>query len=139
MTSTNSDGPHLAAGSQPALGPEDRALLAKAVCRLFDLWGLDVASQSALLGLSPDSDAISGFRDGAALPDHQNLIERFVHLLTIHRFLASMFPSNRDLIYHWLTVRNRAFDNRLPVEFMVEQGLPGMVAVRAYLEETRGA
>lgn len=139
MTSTNSDGPHLAAGSLSNLGPEDRALLAKAVCRLFDLWGLDVVSQSALLGFSPDSDAISGFRDGAALPDHQNLIERFVHLLTIHRFLASMFPSNRDLIHHWLTVRNRAFDNRSPVESMIEQGVPGMVAVRSYLDDMKGA
>ena len=121
------------------LGPEDRALLAKAVCRLFDLWGLDVASQSALLGLSPDSDASCGFREGAALPDDQNLLERVIHLLTIHERLRLMLPHNRELAYRWPTVRNRAFDNRSPVELMVEQGLPGMVAVRGYIEETRGA
>ena len=90
MTSTNSEGPHVAAGSRPALGPEDRAPLAKAVCRLSDLWGLDDASQSALLGFSPDSDAISGFREGAALPDDQNLIKRVGLLLAIPERLRLM-------------------------------------------------
>lgn len=133
MTSTNSDGPHVAAGSRPTLGPEDRALLAKAVCRLFDLWGLDAASQSVLLGLSPDGDAISWFRDGAALPDDHNLIERVGHLLKIHRFLESMFPQNRELRDHWLTVPNRYFNNRTPVETMVSRGLPGILSVLGYL------
>jgi hypothetical protein len=121
------------------LGPEDRALLAKAVCRLFDLWGLDVASQSALLGFSPDSDEISGFREGAALPDDQNLLERVIHLLAINERLRLMFPHNRELVYRWPKVPNRAFDNRSPVEIIIKQGVSGMVAVRGYLEETRGA
>jgi len=139
MTSTNSDGPHVAAGMPATLGPEDRALLAKAVCRLFDLWGLDVASQSALLGLSPDGDAVAGYREGAALPDDQNLLERVIHLLAINERLRLMFPHNRELVYRWPNVSNRAFDNRSPVEFMIKQGVPGMVAVRGYLEEVRGA
>jgi hypothetical protein len=134
MTSTNSDGPHLAAGSLSNLGPEDRALLAKAVCRLFDLWGLDVASQSALLGFSPDSDAVVGFREGAALPDDLVLMERVSHLLAIHERLRLMFPHNRELVYRWPNVPNRAFDNRSPVEIMIKQGVSGMVAVRGYLD-----
>lgn len=134
MTSTNSDGPHDAAGSRSTLGPEDRALLAKAVCRLFDLWGLDVASQSALLGFSPDSDAVVGFREGAALPDDLVLMERVSHLLATHERLRLMFPHNRELVYRWPNVPNRAFDNRSPVEIMIKQGVSGMVAVRGYLD-----
>ncbi|WP_052378745.1 DUF2384 domain-containing protein [Polycyclovorans algicola] len=92
-----------------------------------------------MLGFSPDSDAVVGFREGAAPPDDQNLLARVDHLFAIHESLRLMLPHNRELAYQWPTVRNRAFDNRSPVEIMIEQGLPGMVVVCGYLDEARGA
>lgn len=105
------------------------------VIQLFDHWGLDNSSQSALLGLSLNSSTtIVDYRSGAALSDDRDLMERVGNLLGIHRSLRLLFPHNCELVYRWPTVPNLAFDNRSPVEIMVERGPPGIVAVRGYLD-----
>jgi len=65
-------------------------------------------------------------------------MERVGNLLGIHRSLRLLFPHNRELVYRWPTASNLAFDNRSPVEIMVERGLPGIVAVRRHLDVSRG-
>lgn len=56
-------------GLPNAVGPEQRVRLAKMVCRLFEHWGLDIASQLALLGLSSNSQTrIDLYGEDAALP-----------------------------------------------------------------------
>jgi hypothetical protein len=118
---------------------EDRARLARMVTRLFDHWGLDPGTSAALLGLSENSrTAISRYRKGAPLPDSRDLLDRVGNLFGIHKSLRLIYPHNRDLAYLWPTSRNRRLDNLTPVEIMVEQGLPGIVAMRGYLDFLRG-
>jgi hypothetical protein len=52
--------------------------------------------------------------------------------------LRLLFPQNPDLAYRWVTTRNRAFDNRTPVEVIKEQGFAGLLIVRGYLDRARG-
>ena len=61
-------------------------------------------------------------------------MERVGNLLGIHSSLRLLFPHNRALVYRWPTAPNLAFDNRSPVEIMVKRGLPGIGAVRGYLD-----
>jgi len=37
-----------------------------------------------------------------------------------------------------MTTRNRAFDNRTPVEVIKDQGFAGLLIVRGYLDRARG-
>jgi hypothetical protein len=37
-----------------------------------------------------------------------------------------------------VTTRNRAFDNRTPVDVIKEQGFAGLLMVRGYLDRARG-
>jgi hypothetical protein len=126
------------AGSQPYT-PGDRARLAKMVTRLFDHWNLDPATAAALLGLSEKSrTAINRYRKGGPLPDSRDLLDRVGNLFGIHKSLRLLYPHNRDLVYRWPTARNERLSNLTPVELMVEQGLPGIVAIRGYLDFLRG-
>jgi hypothetical protein len=126
-------------GLPNAVGPEQRVRLAKMVCRLFEHWGLDIASQLALLGLSSNSQTrIDLYGEDAALPDERDLLERGGNLLGMYKSLRLLFLHYRELAHRWPTTTNRAFVNRSPVEIMVEQGLPGILAIRRYLDAMRG-
>lgn len=118
---------------------DDRARMSKMLMSLFEHWGLDVATQAQLLGLSASSrTAVAKYRKGAPLPDNRDLLDRVGSLFGIHKSLRLLYPHNRELVYAWPTLRNRRLDNQTPVEIMVDQGLPGIVAMRGYLDFVRG-
>lgn len=114
-----------------------RARLARMICNLFDHWQIDVRTQATLLGLSPRGDAIYRYRKGGALPNRRDLLERVGYLFGLHGSLRMIYPYNRELVYRWPTARNKMFNNLAPVEFMIDRGLPGMAAIRGYLEQLR--
>lgn len=114
-----------------------RARLARMICNLFDHWQIDITTQATLLGLSPRGDAIYRYRNGGALPNRRDLLDRVGHLFGLHSSLRVIYPHNRELVYRWPTSRNKMFGNLAPVEVMIERGLPGMAAIRGYLEQLR--
>jgi transcriptional regulator with XRE-family HTH domain len=119
---------------------EGRAALAKMTLRLFDHWGLSVQDQLTLLGLSENSRmTLSRYRRGEPLADSPDLLDRVANLLQIHRSLRILFPRNReDGAYRWMTVPNRAFGGRTPVETIREERFLGLLKVRQYLDFERG-
>lgn len=118
---------------------DDRARMAKMLMSLFEHWRIDVSTQAELLGLSKTSrTAISKYKKGAPLPDSRDLIDRVGNLFGIHKSLRLLYPHNRELVYAWPSLRNRSLDNHTPLEIMVEQGLPGIAAMRGYLDFVRG-
>lgn len=114
-----------------------RARLAQMICSLFDHWQIDIPTQAGLLGLSPRGDAIYRYRNGGALPNRRDLLDRVGHLFGLHSSLRVIYPHNRELVYRWPTARNKMFGNLAPVEVMIERGLPGMAEIRAYLDQLR--
>ena len=118
---------------------EDRGALAKMIMTLLDHWQLTTEDQAALLGLANSNRAtLARYRKGDAIGTSRDQYERVGHLLGIHKNLRLLFPQNRDLVYAWMSTRNRAFDNRTPVEVIREWGFAGLLMVRAYLERARG-
>ena len=45
---------------------------------------------------------------------------------------APVVSADRDLAYAWMKTRNRAFDNRSPIEVIREFGFAGLLMVLAY-------
>lgn len=118
---------------------QDRGTLAKMVMTLVDHWKLDTEDQAGLLGLAPSNRAALGrYRRGEPIGSSRDQYERVGHLLGIHKNLRLLFPHNRDLAYRWMTTRNKAFENRTPVEVINEWGFAGLLMVRAYLDRARG-
>lgn len=118
---------------------DDRGALAKMVMGLFDHWKLSTEDQAALLGIANSNRAaLSNYRSGKPIGTSRDQYERVGHLLGIHKNLRLLFPQNRDLVYRWMTTRNKAFDNLTPVEVVREWGFAGLLMVRSYLDRARG-
>ena len=118
----------------------DRGALAKMVMVLFDHWSLTTEDQAAMLGIAPGNRSTLGrYRKGEPIGTGRDQYERVGHLLGIHKDLRLLFPQNRDLVYRWMTTRNKAFSNRTPVEVVKEWGFVGLLTVRGYLDRARGA
>lgn len=54
------------------------------------------------------------------------------------RRLDSRVARSPGLLYGWMTTRNRAFDNRTPVEVIKDEGFAGLLMVRGHLDRARG-
>ena len=118
---------------------QDRGALAKMVMTLLDHWNLTTEDQAALLGIATSNRAaLTRYRKGEPIGTSRDQYERVGHLLSIHKNLRLLFPQNRDLVYRWMSTRNKAFDNRTPVEVVKEWGFAGLLMVRAYLDRARG-
>jgi hypothetical protein len=118
---------------------EDRGALARMVMALLDHWELGTEDQAALLGIAAGNRAaLARYRKGEPIGGSRDQYERVGHLLGIHKNLRLLFPQNRDLAYRWMSTRNKAFDNRTPVEVIKEWGFAGLLMVRAYLDHARG-
>jgi hypothetical protein len=46
---------------------------------------------------------------------------RYDQLLEMHACLRTLFPYDRELAYGWVTINNRAFDNRTPLDVMLNE------------------
>lgn len=119
--------------------PEGRASLSRMLFKLFSLWQLTPAAETALLGLNPNSRAsLDAYRAGKPLANSHDLLDRAGHLLAIHKSLRILFPYDRELAYSWVSCPNKAFGGKTPLEVMVEYRFAGLLKVRAYLEHARG-
>ena len=88
------------------------------VLRLFEHWAISEDEQRALLGAETDSS------------NQQQ--ERLQLLLSIHAWLRTLFPYNRDLVYAWVTMENTDFGCR-PIDIMM-QGLEGIKRIEQHLQ-----
>lgn len=133
------DGIAAAEAARRGLTGVQRSALAKMVVRLFEHWQLDSATALALLGHSENArTTLKRYAAGAPLADARDLMDRVGNLMGIHKSLRILFPHNRDLAYAWPTAPNRALGGRRPVDVAREHGLPGLIAVRGYLDHLRG-
>jgi hypothetical protein len=129
-----------AATATTAAGAEiDRKAIAGMLVKLFEHWQLSTEEQLDALGFSTSNRAIlSKYRRGEPISGSRDTLERAGHLLAIHKNLRLLFPRNRELAYAWIKARNRAFENRTPIEVIREFGFAGLLMVLAYLDRARG-
>ena len=119
--------------------PDSRKHLAVMVMRLFNLWRLSTQDQLNLLGLSPSSRAmLSKYSKGEPLSNSRDMLDRVGWLLGIHKALRLLLPQNPELRSNWVRRRNRAFDNRPPLDLMLDEGIIGLAKVCRYLDLQRG-
>lgn len=117
-------------------GSADRSALTKMILKLFDHWKLSFGEQTTVLGLR-SVRTIKRYRNGRAIANRAEMLERTTHLLAIHAVLRILFSSDRELVYAWMTVCNKDFGGKRPIDMILEKGLDGLRAVRQYLEFER--
>jgi hypothetical protein len=117
----------------------DSTKIGPMIMQLFDHWKLSTDEQASMLGVAETNRAALGrYRKGEALGASRDQKDRVGHLLGIHKNLRLLFPQNRDLVYVWMTTRNKAFENLRPVDVIKSYGFSGLLMVRFYLDKARG-
>ncbi len=103
---------------------------------ILDSWGLDSKQIIALLDLPGKANArtLNRYRQGAELPRCDQVNNRLEHLLAIIEALRTTFPRNIQMGSHWMNKPLRRFSRRKPVSVLVDDGMPGLMAVRAPLD-----
>ena len=120
------------------LGLEDRARLARSTINLLDRWGISGGDQIKILALPPETRirVLNRYRDNTPLPDDEGVMERVEFLLAIAEALRTAFPTNRHMDAQWMNRPHRRFRRRTPVATIIEDGMLGLMSVRAELDCT---
>ena len=118
------------------LSNEQKIELTHLIMNMLDEWGVSHSDKITLLALPSQirTRAMRRFYDNEALPDDDAVFERIDHLLGIADALRTSFPLNGHMAAFWLNQKNHRFENKTPLNFMLEGGLDNVVAVRAHLD-----
>ncbi len=114
----------------------DRQELSRAILSVLEDWGADARQVIALLALPAATKPrmLTRYRENTPLPASAETDERIEHLLGISEALQTSFPLNRAAAGLWMKRANPRFDNRTPLDTMLDDGLSGLWAVRAHLD-----
>jgi len=98
-------------------------------------WGLAPAGQARLLGTEGDDprELLAAFEDGLDEAAEERLWRHMSAVLTIHTALRQMHPQSTDMANYWVSTPHPYFNDRPPLDLMVEQGLEGMQRVIDHL------
>lgn len=109
----------------------------RAVKEVAKQWGITGAEMASLLGVSTSSwDRMSAGGWQGALSQDQ--LTRVSALVGIFKGLHLLFAD--DMADRWVRLRNKGmlFENRTPIEAMIEGGIPLMIDVRRHVDALRG-
>jgi hypothetical protein len=97
---------------------------------LFQQWQLHEFNQAELLGCRDMGEILRQ----KILPQNPDMLQRVGHLLGIARALRALYPYTPTAREHWVWRVNENLANKMPLEVMLAEGLPGIRRVRAQLE-----
>lgn len=115
---------------------DDRVMMAKLVMNLFDDWELAPQQRVLLLGLPEDTRgrSLTRYRQGDALPEEKDTLQRTYQLMEIHHALATTFPMNDAMAKYWVTTENVLLNDQTPLDVMLQDGLEGINRIRSFLD-----
>jgi hypothetical protein len=118
------------------LGEAERVALSRTIVELLDHWGVEGVNQVRLLGLPAETQprVLRRYYENTALPNSPEINERIDHLLGIADALRTSNPRSATADAIWLHSVNYRFDNRTPLDAMIQDGLGGLLAVRTHLD-----
>jgi hypothetical protein len=108
----------------------------RAVVSLAETWALKGPEIAALLGVSPSTwDRMSAGRWDKLLSQDQ--LTRVSALVGVFKGLHLLFADS--MADRWVRLSNKGalFDNRTPIEAMIEGGIPTMLEVRRHVDSLR--
>jgi len=109
----------------------------KAMKRIADQWRLRGEESAALLGVSGSTwDRIASGKWDQSLSQDQ--LTRVSAIVGVFKGLHLLFAD--EMADRWSRLRNRGplFENRTPIDAMIEGGIPMMLDVRRHVDGLRG-
>ncbi len=115
---------------------QKRIALTHVIIDILDNWKVKAADQITILDLPKGTKhrALRRYHENTPLPDDSNVMGRVEHLLGIADALRTTYPRNYEMGVYWINRPHRHFENRSPLEAMIEDGLDGLMSVRVHLD-----
>jgi uncharacterized protein (DUF2384 family) len=115
---------------------EKRLAVSKIVFNVLRGWSITEIDQINLLGFPKKTKprVLQRYERDMPLPDDEETIERITHILEIAEALRTSYPRNYSMGTKWLKAPHRRFNQRTPIQVMLEEGVNGLIAVRADLD-----
>ena len=114
----------------------ERIELSRSIMHMLDDWGAGAADIILLLSLpaTTRSRHLQRYRQDTPLPENEATVTRVAHLIEIADALRTTFPRNARMGPVWMRTPHRRFGGRTPLETMLQNGLHGIISVRAELD-----
>lgn len=118
------------------LSAEERLSFSQSILLMLEQWGAKTSGQITILGLPEKTGArtMLQYKKNIPLPNEPVVLERIEHLVGIADALRTTYPTNARMGAIWMNKPNRMLQDRTPLDTMVEDGLDGLLAVRAHLD-----
>lgn len=110
--------------------------ITQAVMHALDDWKLDGEHILSIMALPEKVKVrhLSQYRNSCAFPDTPEVNERLRHILGIIDALATSYPTNPRMSLFWMTRNSKKFQNRAPVQVIIEDNLEGLITIRKHLD-----
>jgi len=121
-----------------SMSEADYSSLTQSIMVILDDWELNTVEQLSVLNLPEKTPtrSLRKYRDGKAFPKTAEVIERLEHIIGIFEALRTSYPHNNQMAKIWMKKCNKHFVERPPLAVICEDGLHGLVKVRAHLDCT---
>jgi len=103
---------------------------------IMDNWKLSGEQILAVLALPKKVKIrhLGQFRQSHGFPDLPEVNERVSHIFGIANALRTSYPTNPQMGNFWLKQRSSRFQNRSPIQIIIEDDLEGLIRIRKYLD-----
>jgi hypothetical protein len=122
--------------NQTVTADDHNIQLAQAVMSTLDEWKLDGENILSIMAFPDDIKVrhLSQFRRSRAFPDNPDVNERLRHILGIIDALSTSYPTNPRMSLFWMTRNSKKFQNRTPIQVIIEDDLEGLITIRKHLD-----
>lgn len=110
--------------------------LTRTIMAILDGWGLNGEAIMHVLAIPKGVPlrALRRYRDNTPFPDDAAIYERIEHIVGIADALRTTYPHNPPMGILWLQQNNRRFQDRAPLQVILDNGLEGLLTVRKHLD-----
>ncbi|MCK5696993.1 MAG: DUF2384 domain-containing protein [Gammaproteobacteria bacterium] len=107
-----------------------------AIMHALDDWKLDGEHILSILALPKTVKVrhLSQYRHTTLFPDIPEVNERVRHLEGILNALATSYPTNPRMSLFWMTRSSKKFQNRSPLQVIIDDNLEGLITIRKHLD-----
>lgn len=119
-----------------SLTNDEKIEFTKNIMAMLDNWGVSHENKILLLDLPAEikTRVVRRFYIDRPLPDDSQVSQRIEHLMGIADAIRTSYPLNGQMAAFWLNKKNQRFENKTPLEFMLEGGTENVIAIRAHLD-----
>jgi len=118
------------------LSEQRQVFMTQKIMHTLDQWGLSAQQQIAILELPDETRGrkLRAYHESTPLPSLPDVEYRVIRLLGIIDALRTSYPKNPMMGERWIKMPHKRFNNRTPLQVMMEDGRTGVNAILAELD-----